>query len=195
MKLISFATLCAQAFALFDGVTRLDSANWADTVENDKDHVWMVSFYADWCPHCKVFDTEFENAMNDPSLADKKVRFGAVNVMDSRDLTTRYGIKRSPTVKLFGQDKGTPQDYVGLRKQADVAKYVGDYSLEHNFLVPPPAPVHVEARYTYNIDAIVHHITAAHDERVYLANHAHQQDIIGLQGRLTADQQAVAAEF
>lgn len=189
--------LCAQALALFDNVNRLDSNNWAEQVENDKDHVWVVSFYADWCPYCKTFDTEFENAMNDPALEGKRIKFGAVNVMDSRDLTTRFGIKRSPTVKIFGADRDAPEDYLGHRKQADVVQYCGDYCQEHGYYTPEPEPVPEvkESEYIYNIDAIVNHISGSHDQRIWAANNAHQEEIAGLNGRLESDLYAVKEEF
>ena len=85
MKLFSFAAslaiLTAQALAMFDNVEQLDSKNWAEKVENDDEHAWMVVFYADWCPYCKNFDTEYEAASKDKSLSDKKIKFGAVDVM------------------------------------------------------------------------------------------------------------------
>jgi len=50
MKLLSFAAiLAAQAFAgLFEDerIIKLTSANWMDTVANDDENVWMVTFYA-----------------------------------------------------------------------------------------------------------------------------------------------------
>ena len=163
MKLVAFAAIATQAFALFKDVEILTSDNWAETVENDNDHLWMVTFYADWCPYCAPFDTEFTAASTDTLLADKKVKFGSVDVMANRDLTTRYGIKRSPTVKVFGVDKSAPEDYVGQRKQSDLVTYCNDYATEHNFVVPPPEP---EFNYIYNIDAVVQSVVSAHESRI-----------------------------
>ena len=74
----------------------------------DTENAWVVTFYADWCPYCKTFDAEYELASGDPTLANKKVKFGAIDVMANRDLTKLYQIKRSPTVKIFGIDKQAP---------------------------------------------------------------------------------------
>ena len=178
MKLIAFAAIATQAFAgLFQDVEVLTSDTWADKVENDDDNVWMITFYADWCPYCAPFDTEFTAASNDIALADKKIKFGSVDVMANRDLTTRYGIKRSPTVKVFGVDKSAPEDYVGHRKQADLVSYCNDYATTHNFIVPPPEP---EVQYIYNIDAIVQTVVASHEKRVSEAEAAHQQNLVDL---------------
>lgn len=193
MKLIAFAAIATQAFAaLFQDVEVLTSADWADKVENDEDNVWMVTFYADWCPYCAPFDTEFTAASTDPLLADKKIKFGSVDVMANRDLTTRYGIKRSPTVKVFGVDKSAPEDYVGHRTQADLVKYCNDYATEHDFIVPPPEP---EIQYIYNIDAIVQTVVSSHEKRVTEAEAAHQQNLVNLSNSIKGDVDTLKAGF
>ena len=108
MKLLSsFALIAAQVYSLFagDNIATLTSGNWQEKVMNDEENAWVITFYADWCPYCKTFDTEYELAAGDPTLANKKVKFGAVDVMANRNLTKQYQIKRSPTVKIFGTDK------------------------------------------------------------------------------------------
>ena len=120
MKLFSFAAglavLTVETLAMFDNVVQLNSENWADKVEKDDKNAWMVTFYADWCPYCKTFDAEYDAASKDGSLKDSRIKFGAVDVMANRDLTKQFGIKRSPTVKIFGHDKAAPEDYLGQRK-------------------------------------------------------------------------------
>ena len=151
MKLFTFAAslavLAAEAFAMFDAVEKLDSKNWAEKVENDDKNAWMVTFYADWCPYCKNFDPQLEAAAKDARLQGKHVKFGAVDVMANRDLTKQYGIKRSPTVKVFGRDKAKPEDYLGQRKTKNVLDYLDTYANEHNFLhAPEPEPVKEEPK-------------------------------------------------
>lgn len=193
MKLIAFAAIATQAFAgLFQDVEILTSDTWADKVENDTDHLWMVTFYADWCPYCAPFDTEFTAASTDILLADKKVKFGSVDVMANRDLTTRYGIKRSPTVKVFGVDKSAPEDYVGHRKQADLVSYCSNYAVEHDFVVPPPEP---EVQYIYNIDAVVQSIVAAHEKRISEAEIAHQENLKQLSTSIQGDVDSLKEGF
>ncbi len=85
--------------------------------------------------------------------------------MVNRDLTTRYGIKRSPTIKFFGLDKSAPEDYLGQRKQADVVSYIDDYCVENNYVIPPPKVV-----YEYNIDAVLQVIADSNSQRVTEAN-------------------------
>ena len=190
MKLLSsLAVLAAQVYALFDDVERLDSSNFEDKVINDDENVWMVTYYADWCPYCKPFSPEFANAQNDPALADKRVKFGAVDVMANRDLTSQYGIKRSPTVKVFGRDKSAPEDYVGHRKQADVVAYCDNYCRENDYVIVK------EPTYEYNIDAIVNTIVHAHEQRVAEAEQSHQENLWSIQEAFPGDIEAVKAEF
>ena len=137
--LAALGILAAQVYAIFDqdGVAHLTSENWADVVENDDENVWLVTFYADWCPYCKSWDEEMAAALEDPKLEDKKVRFAAVDVMANRDLTMKFGIKRSPTVKVFGVDKTAPVDYTGHRRHADIINYIDDYAHENGYIVVP----------------------------------------------------------
>jgi thiol-disulfide isomerase/thioredoxin len=193
MKIYSLAAglavLASQVVALFDDVEQLDSDNFQNKVVDDEDNLWMVAFYADWCPYCKPFSSEFANAKNDPALVDRKVRFGAVDVMANRDLTTQYGIKRSPTVKVFGRDKSAPVDYTGHRKQADVVSYCDNYCLENDYVI-----VH-EPKYEYNIDAIVNTIVQAHEQRVAEAEQSHQETLYNLQAGFPETIASIKADF
>ena len=66
MKLLQFTTslsvLATQAFALFEKVIKLDESNFDNMVMSDDQNMWMVSFYADWCPYCQPFSPEYEAA-------------------------------------------------------------------------------------------------------------------------------------
>ena len=140
-----------------DDIVTLTSASWEDTVANDEDNVWVVSFYADWCPYCKTFSDEYDLAAADPALANKKIKFGAVDVMANRDLTKKYEIKRSPTVKIFGTDKATPEDFTGQRKASDLVSFCDGYCEDNEFVEEE-----VAAKFDYNIDSIVGTISGAH---------------------------------
>ena len=202
MKIFSFAVslaaLIADVYALFDGagIETLTSDNWGDKVDNDKDNAWVVTFYADWCPYCKPFSDEYAKAVSDPALQGKRVKFGAVDVMANRDLISKYGIKRSPTIKVFGTDKSAPEDYLGHRKSADLVSYCGEYCNKHDFLVAEPA--HVEpkqATYYYNVDAIVKEIAAAHDKRVGQVELDHRQRLEQLEVQLSQELESIKANF
>ena len=53
---------------------------------SDVENMWLVTFYADWCPYCQPVYQELTAAKNDYSLVDKKVKFGVIDVMANRDL-------------------------------------------------------------------------------------------------------------
>ena len=179
MKFLSLASALALASTVYaglfdgEGIVKLTSDTWADKVENDAENAWVVTFYADWCPYCGPFSDEYAKAAKDPLLEGKKVLFGAVDVMANRDLTTRYAIKRSPTVKIFGRDRAAPEDYLGHRKQVDLVAHCDTFCTTHDYLVPPPAPK--VATFDYNIDAIVASVAAQHDARIGQAQTVHQQ--------------------
>lgn len=177
----SLAILAADVFALFDGeqIVQLTSDNFTEKVEDDKDNAWVVTFYADWCPYCKTFSSEFDLASKDTKLKDKKILFGAVDVMANRDLTSKFGIKRSPTVKLFGKDKADPEDYLGHRKQADLVDHCADYCKTNEF-VKPKEEEPKEAEYEYYIDPIIKQIAGQHDSRIIAAQSEQKTAIQGL---------------
>ena len=129
---------------LFTDFTALDSANFESTVGQDADNFWIVTFYADWCPYCKPFSLELTNARMSDKLYNSKVKFGVVNVMDNRDLTSQFGVKRTPTVKVFGADKANPEDYAGRRKASDLIDFIVKYATDNSFIdesieAPEPA--------------------------------------------------------
>lgn len=149
----------------------------------------MITFYADWCPHCKTFETELASALSDPSLADKRIKFGAVDVMANRDLTSKFGIKRSPTVKIFGNDKFAPIDYTGQRKSADVVSYCGEYCLENNFWNEPVI------EYKYNVQGVIGEISNAFDARVAAAEASHAENLKEIIAQYQVDVTGLEANY
>ena len=152
MKLLAIATgLAALVTAvetvshehLFTDFEQLNSADFDAKVTGDSANFWIVTFYADWCPYCKPFSLELTNAQMSDKLYNSKVKFGVVNVMDNRDLTSKYGVKRTPTVKVFGSDKQNPEDYAGRRKVKDLVDFIVKYATDNSFIdesVEAPLP-------------------------------------------------------
>ena len=115
MRLLSFVGVCVSMFtlqtnamnqALFQDFDHFTKESFEDVILNDDENMWMVAFYADWCPYCKPVYEELSEAKNDYSLLDKKVKFGVVDVMANRDILNEYDVKQSPSIMVFGVDKG-----------------------------------------------------------------------------------------
>lgn len=58
----------------------------------------LVDFYADWCGPCKMMGPVVEKLSE--SYADK-VKIGKLNVDESDDIASRYGVMSIPTFILF----------------------------------------------------------------------------------------------
>ena len=56
MKFISLvaglAAMATHANALFEEVETLTEDNFDENVLEDADNIWIVAFYASWCPYC-----------------------------------------------------------------------------------------------------------------------------------------------
>ena len=52
----------------FNDFTKLTEYNFRDIVLDDPDNMWFITFYADWCPHCKTLDEELSDARDDESI-------------------------------------------------------------------------------------------------------------------------------
>lgn len=66
---------------------------------------WLVEFYASWCGHCKQLAPEYEKAA--------KALKGVVNLaaVEDQAVMGEYGVKGFPTLKWFGENKKSPEEY------------------------------------------------------------------------------------
>jgi protein disulfide-isomerase A6 len=72
------------------------------------DELWLVEFFAPWCGHCKTLAPAWEKAAK---TLKGVVKIGAVDMTSDQDVGQPYGIQGFPTLKFFGFDKKSPQDY------------------------------------------------------------------------------------
>jgi thioredoxin len=76
----------------------------------------VVDFYATWCGPCKAMSPVLEEVA---AQFAGRVRFVKVNVDESPELASRYGIQGVPTLMLF--QKGRPVDtWVGMMPREDL---------------------------------------------------------------------------
>jgi protein disulfide-isomerase A6 len=83
-------------------------------------HDSWLQFYAPWCGHCKALKPAWIDAAS--QLAGR-VRFGAVDCTVHTSTCSRYGVQGYPTIKVFGSDKKSPQDYNGGRDTSSLVSF------------------------------------------------------------------------
>lgn len=105
----------------------------------DSEEVWLVNFYAPWCPHCKSLKPNFEEA----SRAIKKegiknVKLGAIDASQYQSYAHKYGIKGFPTLKYFPAGQKTQddaKDYNDERSPKGILQWAKNLAAE---IRPPP---------------------------------------------------------
>jgi len=109
----------------------LTDENFEKEVMNSNEQ-WLVAFVAPWCGHCKALAPEWHSAAND---LEGKMKMGQVDATTEKSLGQKYGIQGFPTIKFFGQDKTSPEDYQGGRSKSDLVTF-GMEKVEAS--LPPP---------------------------------------------------------
>ena len=85
-------------------------------VHDENEQVKMILFYTPWCPHCKSLTEGEPSVWGTLKQSHKNAKIEQVNVDENADLSTQYGVKSIPTIKLI--------------KGKDVKTYKGDRSLK-----------------------------------------------------------------
>jgi thioredoxin 1 len=101
-------------------VLTFTSDNWQKEVEQSDKPV-LVDFWAPWCGPCRQLTPTIDR------LADQfagKLKVGKLNVDDSQDVATKFGVTSIPRVFLFkGSDQPLKQ-VVGLVSEAELVKMI-----------------------------------------------------------------------
>lgn len=93
-----------------DDVVELTAGNFNGKVING-DEVWLVEFYAPWCGHCRNLAPDWKKAA---TALKGIVKVGAVDMDVHGSVGGPYNVRGFPTIKIFGANKNSPQDYNGL---------------------------------------------------------------------------------
>uniref|UniRef100_G3P4Z2 Protein disulfide-isomerase A6 n=1 Tax=Gasterosteus aculeatus aculeatus TaxID=481459 RepID=G3P4Z2_GASAC len=111
-------------------VVELTDDNFDKTVL-EGDAVWLVEFYAPWCGHCKNLEPEWAAAASAVKEQTKgKVRLGAVDATVHQAVSSRYGIRGFPTIKIFRKGE-EPEDFQGGRSRGDIIERAMDLFSDH----------------------------------------------------------------
>uniref|UniRef100_A0AAQ6AMW5 Protein disulfide-isomerase A6 n=1 Tax=Amphiprion ocellaris TaxID=80972 RepID=A0AAQ6AMW5_AMPOC len=106
-----------------------------DKMVLESDDVWLVEFFAPWCGHCKNLEPEWAAAATDVKEQTKgRVRLGAVDATVHQVVSSRYGIRGFPTIKIFKKGE-EPEDYQGGRSRKDIVERALDLFSDN---APPP---------------------------------------------------------
>lgn len=78
-------------------LAQVNESNFSDSVLNSSKPV-IVDFWAEWCGPCKVLGPVLEELSGEVS---EKATIVKLNVDESRELATKYGIRGIPTLVFF----------------------------------------------------------------------------------------------
>ncbi|KAG2496699.1 hypothetical protein HYH03_005115 [Edaphochlamys debaryana] len=114
-------------------VVTLTDDNFKSEVIKSND-LWLVEFYAPWCGHCKNLKPSWIEAASE---LQGKFKLGAVDCTVHQSVCSEHGVQGYPTIKYFGTNKRSPEDYQGGR---DTGSIVAFGNAKHADNVPPPEP-------------------------------------------------------
>jgi protein disulfide-isomerase-like protein len=80
----------------------------------------LVEFYAPWCGHCKRLAPDYEK-VGQAFAAESNVVIAKIDSDSNKNSGGKYGVTGFPTIKWFGKDNKTPEDFNGAR---DVQSFV-----------------------------------------------------------------------
>ena len=100
----------------------LNSGNFQTTVETGATPV-LVDFWAPWCGPCRVIAPILEEVAKE---FEGKVRVAKVNVDDSPDIASRFGVRGIPTLILF-KDGVEKKRIVGARPEHALVAEIGEF--------------------------------------------------------------------
>ena len=102
-----------------ENMVELNSGNFKTTVETGPTPV-LVDFWDPWCGPCRVIAPILEEVAKE---FEGKIRVAKLNVDDSPDIASQFGVRGIPTLILFkeGQIKG---QMVGVNPKTNIIQLI-----------------------------------------------------------------------
>ena len=105
--------------------------------------LWVVNFYATWCPHCQVYAPKFKQIAEEYVLKNKKpIKFASVDCEAFLKVCAEEQVHSYPTMKVFNADAETEEDKTKPAKASELRTAI-DAALEKmgsgGAAEPPPA--------------------------------------------------------
>ena len=101
-------------------VVEFTSDNWQQEVEQSDKPV-VVDFWAPWCGPCRQLGPTIDKIA---TQFVGKVKVGKLNVDDSPDVATKYGVTSIPRVFIFKGGDKPRKTVVGLTSENDLVKMI-----------------------------------------------------------------------
>ncbi|KAL4458959.1 hypothetical protein ABPG75_013824 [Micractinium tetrahymenae] len=89
----------------------------------DSDDLWFVEFFAPWCGHCQQLKPAWADLAR--QLKDR-VKVGAVDCTQHKQTCDEFQVQGFPTIKFFGENKDSPEDYNGGRDSGSLAAFANE---------------------------------------------------------------------
>lgn len=101
-------------------VLEFSSDNWQKEVVQSETPV-VVDFWAPWCGPCRALGPTIDRIA---SQFAGKVKVGKLNVDDSPDVATNFGIVNIPRVLIFKGDGPPKKTFVGITSENELVKAI-----------------------------------------------------------------------